>query len=645
MLSHAVRTYLLLGRQPRIRRAEPPPIRFPSGAQLAYLRALRAVLEVLRKAIALEVLPALPRLLAAHRAERPDSHVSRVDNTGESADALFRRVEQRVEQELPEPALKQIAQRAAVGVSEFNRGQVENQIRSVVKIDVFATEQGIGPHVDAFVSQNVALIQGLADDARKQMHALVLQAAREGLRHNVVAKQIAQQFGIANKRAAAIAADQTAKLNGELTQLRQQALGIRRYKWKTSGDERVRRIHAGLNNTIQRWDAPPVVNKRGDRKNPGGDFRCRCSSIPIIEDVLEEAGLAPPSVPPSKLPANTQTSAAGGPRMSPRILAAPTGGAAGGGAAGGGAAGGGGGKRPKPPPTAAGVSATQAGLVRDRMPAWMRDKATRVSERTRLASRGVNDAELVTLDTPQGPRQGIWKTLEGSVDWKPMGISKRSIAQREEAAAALDRVLHGSDAVVPPTVERQLRGVRGSLQEFVPNAKAAMQLDAYIAADPQRFANAPDQRRTFLLDIITRNTDRHGGNLLWTEAEAAGVPRAHAIDNGYAFPSGRTAQVFRFPVNDPAYIATLLELDAQSVATLARVTVQELGATLRQYKAITREQRRDVLVRWRSLQKNPQQFAGFAPGEAEAKLGEWLARTPKAHGLTPAELKEIEAAL
>jgi len=97
------------------------------------------------------------------------------------------------------------------------------------------------------------------------------------------------------RRAATIARDQIGKLNGEMNQLRQTNLGVRRYRWSTSQDERVRDGHRKLNGTIQLWAKPPVVDERtGERGHPGQPIQCRCSAIPIIDDVLADAGLIDP---------------------------------------------------------------------------------------------------------------------------------------------------------------------------------------------------------------------------------------------------------------------------------------------------------------------------------------------------------------
>jgi SPP1 gp7 family putative phage head morphogenesis protein len=101
-----------------------------------------------------------------------------------------------------------------------------------------------------------------------------------------VSKEISARFGVSQRRAAFIARDQVAKLNGDLTRLRQTDLGIDNYIWRTSLDERVRPGHAQLEGMRQSWDKPPIVDpKTGRRAHPGGDFNCRCTAEPDIESI------------------------------------------------------------------------------------------------------------------------------------------------------------------------------------------------------------------------------------------------------------------------------------------------------------------------------------------------------------------------
>jgi uncharacterized protein with gpF-like domain len=84
-----------------------------------------------------------------------------------------------------------------------------------------------------------------------------------------------------------------------LTQLRQTELGVSKYIWRTSRDERVRESHRAMEGRTAVWDDPAVyLDDEGDRHprsgiggvelHPGEDFQCRCFAEPVLEDLLPD---------------------------------------------------------------------------------------------------------------------------------------------------------------------------------------------------------------------------------------------------------------------------------------------------------------------------------------------------------------------
>jgi hypothetical protein len=79
-------------------------------------------------------------------------------------------------------------------------------------------------------------------------------------------------------------------------------------------------MHKALDGKRFKFSEPPVVNKKGERRNPGGDIQCRCVAIPVIP--LFE-GLAPQQFPgalvpdeaPARAPGNVARKAAAIPRV------------------------------------------------------------------------------------------------------------------------------------------------------------------------------------------------------------------------------------------------------------------------------------------------------------------------------------------
>ncbi len=184
---------------------------------------------------------------------------------------------------ITETTLDQMLSRAAGTVDNH----VVSEMKRVLPIDLRREVPALAAQLDEWKKLNVGLIESgirgpsdgvrlssLADDVAETIGS----AHSEGLRVEVLASELSERYGVSTSRAELIARDQVLKLNGQLNRSRQQAAGVRRYRWSTSGDERVRESHQALDGTIQSWDAPPLVG------HPGEDVQCRCTAIPILPE-------------------------------------------------------------------------------------------------------------------------------------------------------------------------------------------------------------------------------------------------------------------------------------------------------------------------------------------------------------------------
>jgi SPP1 gp7 family putative phage head morphogenesis protein len=62
--------------------------------------------------------------------------------------------------------------------------------------------------------------------------------------------------------------------SGSLTKHHQTSSGIKKYRWQTSRDERVRESHRSRNGKLFSWD--------GVGHHPRSEVNCRCDAIPIL---------------------------------------------------------------------------------------------------------------------------------------------------------------------------------------------------------------------------------------------------------------------------------------------------------------------------------------------------------------------------
>lgn len=137
----------------------------------------------------------------------------------------------------------------------------------------------------AIVADNVALIKTIPTKALGQIGDLVASAQLSDIRVEDLRNSIMERCDVARSRAELIARDQIGKRNAELTESKYRQVGITKYTWSTSLDERVRDEHSDLEGTTHSFADPPVVDSNtGRRANPGEDYQCRCVAIPVIEE-------------------------------------------------------------------------------------------------------------------------------------------------------------------------------------------------------------------------------------------------------------------------------------------------------------------------------------------------------------------------
>ena len=126
-----------------------------------------------------------------------------------------------------------------------------------------------------------SLIKSVPQRYFGEIEARTLEALRNGERAEDIAADYVSRYGVSESRALLIARDQIGKLNGQLNRARQDALGVKRFTWRTVGDERVRDEHDELDGKVFDWDDPPGEGF------PGDPINCRCGAEPILSDVYE----------------------------------------------------------------------------------------------------------------------------------------------------------------------------------------------------------------------------------------------------------------------------------------------------------------------------------------------------------------------
>lgn len=180
-------------------------------------------------------------------------------------------------------------------VSEQSKKYLSRVFDTVLGFDIFRAEPWLNAELDGYVRQNVNLIKSIDSAYFDRVEREILAGIRDGTRVEEIGKRLHQVFDITKGRAKFIARDQAATFSGQLSELRQTAVGVTEYYWRTSMDERVVGRPGG------RWPNPSrghgdhwaregkriPWNKPPSDGHPGRAYNCRCTAEPIIPEFEE----------------------------------------------------------------------------------------------------------------------------------------------------------------------------------------------------------------------------------------------------------------------------------------------------------------------------------------------------------------------
>jgi hypothetical protein len=207
--------------------------------------------------------------------------------------------------------------------------------------------------------------------------------------------------------------------------------------------------------------------------------------------------------------------------------------------------------------------------------------AAEVIDRVKIGV-GVTDSSKVTLERNGETHQAIFKVFDRHYDsWR-----------REVAAYELDKYL--GLGMVPPTVERRIRGRQGCLQLWVDGEVLESASD-----DPENLELWRQQVSTmWLIDYLTANTDRHLNNALITPES-----RLVLIDNSRAFKTFTTGVMSLAEARSATRAKFwMVEYDADRV----RYSTTYRDALVKRLSAMTEKDLKKVLGRY--IDKNERRW-------------------------------------
>lgn len=230
---------------------------------------------------------------SVYGAGTPPAAVRAAIEAGTSGTDLERAFRRTLEQTgMSRGEIDQLAARTFPANGTINRTAFRETMRSALGVDVITGDQQLQAALRVWEAENLALIRSVPQEAVSRIQGKITQAVRAGKSLKDVTAEVKAELGVAERRAELIARDQIGKLNGQLSQQRNQEMGVEEYTWRGVLDARERPEHVAREGKVFRYDKPPSDG------NPGEPIRCRCTAEPVLPswEELERrvTGVAPP---------------------------------------------------------------------------------------------------------------------------------------------------------------------------------------------------------------------------------------------------------------------------------------------------------------------------------------------------------------
>jgi SPP1 gp7 family putative phage head morphogenesis protein len=278
-INYLLKQQILIANKGKIRIKKPKKWLYPAAVERIYTRQIQSINEIFWNKVRELIIPSIPFLVGQANSIRGDEErvdSSWVDQLRQIVDKTYFDFSKAVGKE----QLDVISMEQAKRISTFNKSEFVKVIHSAVGVNPIIQESWLEPQMKAFQAENTDLITKLSTDQRYRIKQNLHRSLSQGKGIKAIKEDLDKDEAIGKNRSRLIARDQTNKFNGQLAELRQKELGIEKYTWSSSRDERVRITHRELDGKIFDWKNPPSEG------HPGQPIQCRCTAQPIITDQM-----------------------------------------------------------------------------------------------------------------------------------------------------------------------------------------------------------------------------------------------------------------------------------------------------------------------------------------------------------------------
>lgn len=238
--------------------------------EIQYNRKLQQIVKLVKADVDAEIVPLIKQSVPEYTADASWADIIA---------AALRRLTERWTSPFARRQAREIA-------STFVQDASTRAMRQTVAINLYGGDDQLYDYLKAAADQNATLITSIPSQYLEQVSNIVTGNMRAGMRPSYIEQTLVKQFGVTQRRARLISRDQHAKIQGEITRIRQVNSGIKYFKWLTAHDERVRHSHTAVGNRdvgfgpgVFRWDDLPVVD--GVPTFPGQPINCFPGTSPL----------------------------------------------------------------------------------------------------------------------------------------------------------------------------------------------------------------------------------------------------------------------------------------------------------------------------------------------------------------------------
>ena len=202
---------------------------------------------------------------------------------------LANRVRRKLVRRFDNERLDKLSDNVLNSVDKQSKQKFYNQLSGAIGVDPvqLMRKEGLTPQMNALKLETLQWVKKLRDETLEKFTNDTLHAMAEGKSVEEILQQYDELAEQRRNHAEFLARNQIQNYNSLSTKLRAQKAGVRRARWSTSDDDRVRPSHADRDGKVFDLDKGLYSSIDGKYLMTGVDYNCRCTSELIIEDEEE----------------------------------------------------------------------------------------------------------------------------------------------------------------------------------------------------------------------------------------------------------------------------------------------------------------------------------------------------------------------